>query len=231
MFGHYTLSSTRSDTDGAYLAPANSNDLSTEFARSNSDRRHRFFVGGSVSMPWGLRANPFIFVASGRPFNITTGRDNDGDTLFTDRPAFTSSDDPEAVITPFGVFNPNPKSSDQIIPRNIGEGPGQVSVNVNFSKTFGFNAPARAGSGQVGNATGQQTNGGQSNQSQGGGDVRGRPSEEARPMYLTLGVNVDNLFNRTNFAVPNGVLTSPFFGRANRSLPARRIELGLRFSF
>jgi hypothetical protein len=44
-------------------------------------------------------------------------------------------------------------------------------------------------------------------------------------------VNVQNLFNNTNFANYSGVLTSPFFGRANAALNARQVELGVRFNF
>ncbi|MEK6320348.1 MAG: hypothetical protein AABN33_01560 [Acidobacteriota bacterium] len=176
--------------------------------------------------------SPFIFIASGRPFNITTGRDNNNDTLFTDRPAFTNPDDPEAIITRFGMFNPNPRSSDQIIPRNFGEGPGQISVNVNVSKTFGFNVPTTAWSGQAASGSGQQANRGQGNRGVSGGSAsRDHASADARPIYLRLSINAENLFNHTNFAGPKAVLTSPFFGRANRALPARRIELALRFSF
>ena len=47
-------------------------------------------LGGSVRLPWEVRVNPFVILSSGRPFNITTGRDNNGDTLFTDRPAFAT---------------------------------------------------------------------------------------------------------------------------------------------
>jgi hypothetical protein len=44
-------------------------------------------------------------------------------------------------------------------------------------------------------------------------------------------VRAVNLLNTVNFATYSGVLTSPFFGRANSALPARRVELQLRFSF
>jgi hypothetical protein len=37
--------------------------------------------------------------------------------------------------------------------------------------------------------------------------------------------------NTVNFTNYSGVLTSPFFGRANSALPARRVELQLRFTF
>ncbi|HXG63953.1 MAG TPA: carboxypeptidase regulatory-like domain-containing protein, partial [Blastocatellia bacterium] len=138
MSGFYTLSSTKSDTDGAGTNPADPYNLAIEYGRAGQDVRHRIFVGGSVSLPWNMRVSPFIIASSGRPFNITTGRDNNRDTLFTDRPAFANPGDPEALVTPFGVFNPNPQPGDEIIPRNFGDGPGFVNVNLNLSKTFGF---------------------------------------------------------------------------------------------
>lgn len=151
LFANYTLASTRSNTDGAYTNPADPYDLSNEFGRASSDARHSVFIGGSVSLPWGVRINPFINARSGTPFNITTGRDNNRDNQFTDRPAFANPGDPGAIITRFGVFNPDPLPGDQIIPRNYGQGPGFFTANVSVSKTFGFGPPPnnfpRAGAG------------------------------------------------------------------------------------
>src|SRR5262249_16256520 len=54
---------------------------------------------------------------------------------------FASIGDPGAIVTPFGVFNPDPRPGDVIIPRNFGQGPGFFNVNVSVSKTFGFGPP------------------------------------------------------------------------------------------
>ena len=40
-----------------------------------------------------------------------------------------------------------------------------------------------------------------------------------------------NLFNRTNFDLPNRVFGSPNFGRIFGAKPAREMQLGLRFDF
>jgi hypothetical protein len=88
-----------------------------------------------------LRLTPNISLRSGGPFNITTGRDNNGDNSFSDRPAFAKPGDPGAIATRFGTFNPFPLPGDEIIPRNFGQGPGSVSVNLGISKTFGFGPP------------------------------------------------------------------------------------------
>jgi hypothetical protein len=47
----------------------------------------------------------------------------------------------------------------------------------------------------------------------------------------TVLVSVTNLLNRDNYAPFNGVVTSPFFGTANRVLNNRRVTLSLRYDF
>jgi hypothetical protein len=143
FFGFYTLASTRGNSDlrNSGLLPANSYDLSTEYGRVSNDIRHQAFITGTASMPWNTYISSFIELRSGAPFNITTGRDNNRDTFFNDRPAFANAGDPDAVVTRYGIFNPNPGPGDQIIPRNFGQNPGFVSVNINAAKTWGFGAP------------------------------------------------------------------------------------------
>ncbi|MGH9753532.1 MAG: carboxypeptidase regulatory-like domain-containing protein [Blastocatellia bacterium] len=204
LFGNYILSKTRSDTDGESAAPADSHDWSSEWGPASNDQRHRVVFGGSFNLPGETRFSPLVQISSGRPFNITTGRDNNGDTLFTDRPAFAAPSDPEVIITRFGVFNPNPRPGDQIVPRNLGRGLGQVSMDMNFSKTFAFGRAEKR-------------------------DQKGK-DEDAR-FKLTLGANVSNLLNKTNLSGFSGVLSSSRFDRPNRALGARRVVLTLRFSF
>ena len=141
LFANYTLASTHNNTDGAYSNPANPYDLSIEWGRAAGDIRHNFFIGSSITAPWGLRINPFITAYSGRPFNITTGRDNNRDNQYSDRPSFANPGDPGAIVTAFGTFNPDPLPGEAIIPRNFGQGPGFVSANLGVSKTFGFGPP------------------------------------------------------------------------------------------
>lgn len=138
VFGNYVLSSTRSDGDGPFSLPADSYDLRAEWGRAAIDARHRFFLGGFVRLPWSLRLAPFIILRSGQPFNITTGRDNNHDTAFTDRPALVDPSTPGAIITPLGAFDPQPTPESPVIPRNFGQGPGFANVNLYVTKTFGF---------------------------------------------------------------------------------------------
>jgi len=92
-----------------------------------------------VVTPKGFRINPFLTMTSGRPYNITIGKDLNGDGLFTDRPAFATDLSRSSVVrTAQGVFDLAPVPGATIIPRNFGEGPGTVAANLRVAKTFTF---------------------------------------------------------------------------------------------
>jgi hypothetical protein len=135
--GSYTLGRANGDTDGAGTFPADSYNLSSEWGRAGFDVRHRVQFKGMYQAPWGFRLSPLLVATSGRAFNITTGSDLNGDTLFTDRPAFaTDLTSPSVRITPFGVFDVAPLQGQSLIPRNYGEGPGLLSTNLRLAKSF-----------------------------------------------------------------------------------------------
>ncbi len=172
FFSSYVLSKTTNDTDGqgSGLFPANSYDLTGEFGRASFDVRHRFTFAGTVNLPWwGVSLNPFIIATSGRPFNIITGQDVNGDRLFTERPSFAAAgvdcNNPGAniVCTPFGNFNLRPAAGEALIPRNFGESPGFFSVNLRISKTWNF------GTIRSGSAANSSQPGGQQQAAQVGG--------------------------------------------------------------
>lgn len=242
IFMNYRLNKADSDTDGAGTFPALPYDLSTEYGHSLQDVRHNFFLGGNITLPWwNLRLNPLIFARSGTPFNITTGRDTNNDSLFTDRPAFaTDLTRPGVIVTRFGAFDPNPAPGQQIIPRNYGRGPAFFSVNLGLSKTFGFgevpgaraanssqqgdggggSAGGRGGGRGGGAAGGRGGRGGGGGFNPFGGGAQGgggggsaRASAEKR-YNLTVSIRAQNLFNRTNGGTPVGNLLSPFFGES-----------------
>ena len=249
LFAFYVLNHAKSDTDGTGSFPANQYDLSGEYGRSSLDVRHRFTVGGSLVGPAGLRFSPFVIVRSGQPFNITTGRDNNGDTVFTDRPAFaTDLSRPGVLVTRFGAFDPNPAPGQAIIPRNYGEGPGFFSVNLRLSRTFGFGGrqqDRRASGGGDGGAGGRNYGGGRGGPGalRMGGGMHGifADASTGERYNLTVAISARNLFNTVNLASPVGNLTSPIFGQSNSIAggygPAgsmadnRRVEMQVRFSF
>ena len=114
--------------------------LRYEFQARLSD--HRDFAP-RVGLAWssfhavGRPPSPFLVATSGRPFNITVGRDLNGDTLFTDRPVFATDLTRSSVRqTAFGALDLAPAAGRIPIPRNYGDGPAQVSVNLRVAKVF-----------------------------------------------------------------------------------------------
>jgi hypothetical protein len=171
----YAFSKTKNDADGqgGGLFPVNSYDLTGEYGRAAFDVRHRFHFFGSINLPWQVSLNPFVMITSGRPFNITTGRDSNLDRIFTERPSFAPSGvdcaNPPAniVCTPFGNFNLNPAPGEALIPRNFAEGPGYFSVNLRVGKTWSFGD-------LPGSTAGSDGQGGQGTQGRRGGGGGGR---------------------------------------------------------
>ena len=170
LFGNYRLGFANGDTDGAGTFPAYSYDLTGEFGRSSFDTRHNFVIGGTISAPWELSFNPFIIAFTGRPFNITSGEDTNGDGLFAERPTFGVLQNRCAELgltasyCSIGSNDPN-----AIIPRNWGQSPAYFSVNLRVGKNIGFGKAAGSRT-----ATNGAANGGQAPVGFGGGRGPGR---------------------------------------------------------
>lgn len=161
---YYVYSRANSDTDGAGSFPANPYDFSTEYGRASGDIRHRFVMIGNLRAPWGISLAPFITVQSGRPFNITLGRDLNGDTIINERPALAPAgvdcaDTDHFRCTPYGNFKLTFAPGDVMIPRNFAEGPGSTTVNLRVSKTWSFGSEGGSSSSRQ-----QQNQNGQDNQ-------------------------------------------------------------------
>lgn len=124
----------RTDADHAFALPQSSYDLTGEWARPVWQTRHRVFVSTTANLPYKLRLSASLNAASGTPFNITTGRDNNGDGNFNDRPNISFSTDAQAVATIFGFLNPNITGGN--LRRNIGINPPTATLDLNLSRAF-----------------------------------------------------------------------------------------------
>ena len=232
VFANYTLSKTKSNSDGGF--PVYSYDISDEYANSSFDQRHRFFFFGSVTMPYGFSIRPFIIAGSGTPYNITAGRDLNGDSIFNDRPTFQQLSDACAQVgftasyCDIGGNDPN-----ATIPRNLGRGPSSFTMNLGIDKTFGFGGKPAA---QGDNSSGRRR-GGRRGGNVFGGRRGGRGGGERKPYNLTFGIRLRNLLNTNNVGNPVGNINSSLFGQSTGSGGgrfgggARRVEFRTRFRF
>lgn len=239
LFGYYTWSTAKSDTDDAQTFPGNPYSLAAEYGRAGFDVRHRAFLGGTLTGPFGFALSPFIVMHSGAPFDITTGDDWNGDSLFNDRPAWATDLNRASVMrTRWGVLDRLPLSGQVIIPRNLGDSPGMFAVNVRASKSFGFGSKNESAS------IGMPSSGGlgvPASHGPGGhgGHHDGENSSTDRKYTLTFSVSARNLFNRVNYDTPVGNLSSPLFGQSTSihgfghgSASANRtLDFQVRFSF
>ena len=89
IFGNvmYQLASTRNTADNPLALPSNSLDPDADWGPAAQDVRHRVFVMANAPLPYGLRVGLNSQYSSARPYNLTTGIDNNEDTVFNDRPA------------------------------------------------------------------------------------------------------------------------------------------------
>ena len=85
----YTYSKAISLSDDIFEpgVPQDSNNLFADKGPTLRDARHRFVLSGIVRAPLGIQVSSISALQSGRPFDITTGVDNNGDGHLKDRPA------------------------------------------------------------------------------------------------------------------------------------------------
>jgi hypothetical protein len=252
IFSFYMFSHANSDTAGATSFASNpAEGIGFDYGRAAFDVRHRLFFGGTVALPHGFRVSPFMVANSGAPFNITIGRDINNDSIFNDRPAFaTDLSRPSVVQTSFGAFDTSPIPGQTIVPFDFGDGPGQFSLNMRLSKTFGLgpkletaNNNPQQQNGERGRPGGGREGGrgpaGGFGAPRGGGGPFGSPDRTSQRYNLTFSVNARNLFNNVNPQPPIGNLSSALFGKStalaggffNSQSANRRIDLQVMFAF
>ncbi|MFM8535845.1 MAG: hypothetical protein ACKOEC_20035 [Acidimicrobiia bacterium] len=115
LFVNHTLGRISNNTDGAFnVAPTG--DLDTEWGFANNDVRNRLNVNFNNQIIRGLSIGVGFTVSSASPYTIRTGLDNNGDSVFNDRPA--------------GVE------------RNTERGSSSFSLNMNLNYNWQFGPPA-----------------------------------------------------------------------------------------
>ena len=115
----YTLSQTRNDTSGVNWTAPNAYDLSLEYGRADFDQRHRFDLLGTVNPGSLFNLGVSVALYSGRPYSITTGRDDFNTGVASARPA--------------GVH------------RNSEQGPGYADIDLRWSRAISFDRTKKEG--------------------------------------------------------------------------------------
>lgn len=83
---NYTLSESINETDGPLSLPADNGDLSGERGPAPGDSRNRLFAMANLGLFKGFRLGILSHFNTATPYNITTGRDDNRDSVSNDRP-------------------------------------------------------------------------------------------------------------------------------------------------
>lgn len=112
----YTLGKTYNNTSGVTYFPGNSFNPAADWARSDNDRRHKFDLLGAFHPSKLFSVGMALSAYSGKPVNVITGSDENGDGIVNDRPLIGG--------TPMAL------------PRNTLHGPGLVNLDLNLAHDF-----------------------------------------------------------------------------------------------
>jgi hypothetical protein len=115
LAANYTFGRSTDETDSPFSLPANNYDLAAERGPALGYPQHRFMSMANVPLKKRFRLGTSLRAQSALPYNITTGRDDNGDTVSNDRPA--------------GVT------------RNTGRGRAQVDLGLRLSWGVAFGGP------------------------------------------------------------------------------------------
>lgn len=222
----YTLGQSKNFADGATALPSDSLNPDVDWGPSRQDIRHRVQAMAQVPVVFGIRTAVQFNAQSGAPYNMTTGRDDNGDGVFNDRP--------------IGVT------------RNALRGEPTWGLNLNVSRRIAIGGPrggavaggtqgAPQGGGPGGPAAGAllQQGGGPAGGGQGGrgggfggrGGGRGGPGGLNSRYSVEIFANANNVLNRVTRTGYTGNLLSPFYGQATGVGRPREVNVGLRFNF
>ncbi len=117
----YTLSKTYNNASGINYLPGNSNFPALDWARSDNDRRHKFDLLGAFQIRETLSVGAALQAYSGKPVNVITGFDSNGDGVTNDRP------------------------DGGLAPRNSLHGPGYLGLDLNAERDFSFSKDKKTG--------------------------------------------------------------------------------------
>ncbi len=123
---------TDADTSGQF--PQSSYSDHGEMARASWESTHRIFAIGQINLPYKASFSTQFDAASGVPYNVITGTDNNGDGVFNDRPSFASAAGEGVYATRFGLLSST--AANGTLPRNTGTLPSNVHLDVDLSRAF-----------------------------------------------------------------------------------------------
>ena len=215
IFGYYSLNFANANTTGSNFIPTSTNSR-VDYGRASFVNRNEAAFGGTYEAPYGISISPFAILRSGTPYNVTTGVDENGDSIYNDRPEFSPTHNGSGCLAS-DFITPAPGTSYSEIPINYCTGPTALVFNLRLQRAWGFGprlVPVNRGGGEGENRSFGRGRGGGGGGRGGGppGGGRSGSSDTGRKYNVSLGAQAQNLFNNINYATPVSVLSSKNFG-------------------
>ena len=134
IFAGYIHMNLKTNADTPSFFPQSTYSNAGEYARPTWLATHHFIAFSNYVFPLGIVLSNQFDAASGNPYNVTTGFDNNGDGVFNDRPYYATAGSTGAIATRFGTLSS--VSGGNSIARNAGTLPWNVHLDGNLSRTF-----------------------------------------------------------------------------------------------
>ncbi len=87
LYVNYKLAKTTADFSGALNLPTDNYNIRFDKGVTDLDQRHRLNISCNFDILKTINVSPSFRLESGLPYTITTGKDDNDDTVFNDRPA------------------------------------------------------------------------------------------------------------------------------------------------
>jgi hypothetical protein len=200
----YFLGHSRNNSDGPFQPPA-TGDLSNEWGPAFGDVRHRVNVGLNSQALKNLSANLSLSASTGSTYNITTGRDDNSDLFFTDRPAGLG--------------------------RNAGRGAGQWTLNASFNYNMTFGRPAGGGAMAMPAGAEAIMVAARVDSRQVMAMAQAQQTQRPGRYRMSIFLRISNLTNHANPFGYSGAMTSKSFGLPTNYQGVRQVNLGANFGF
>ena len=89
IYGNYQLANQTANFSDFFSLPTDNYNLRLERGPSSFEQRHKLNLSFNFDVLKSIKVSPSFKLESGFPYTITTGKDDNGDTVFNDRPVGT----------------------------------------------------------------------------------------------------------------------------------------------
>ena len=136
LISGYLYNGFRTNAENPNIFPQSTYEHTKDWARPTGSPTHSLFAVIIYGLPFKVGSTTNLSVASGAPYDITTGFDNNGDGVFNDRPSLVSSPGPGVYATPFGFLSTSEPNGN--LQRNLGTMPATVHLDLALNRSFFF---------------------------------------------------------------------------------------------